>query len=103
MSNWPRLRLDSCYCHQPRCRQPATVSGRRGAVCRLITEPALPTPPQLVLGDRPIEITLQRAWDALTWRQRCQLAAELADGLISVQQVSWQVVEPSQGAAACAA
>ncbi|KAL4419725.1 hypothetical protein ABPG75_006823 [Micractinium tetrahymenae] len=43
---------------------------------------------QLVLGDRPIEITLQRAWDALTWRQRWRLAAELADGLLSVQQGS---------------
>lgn len=43
---------------------------------------------QLVLGDRPIEITLQRAWDALTWRQRWRLAAELADGLLSVQQAS---------------
>jgi len=40
-----------------------------------------------VLGDRPIEITLQRAWDALNWRQRVQLGAELADGLLSVQQV----------------
>lgn len=35
---------------------------------------------QLVLGDRPIEITLQRAWDALSWRRRAALAAELARG-----------------------
>ena len=28
-----------------------------------------------LLGDRPIEITLQRAWDALTWRRRAELAA----------------------------
>lgn len=35
---------------------------------------------QLVLGDRPIEITLQRAWDALSWRRRALLAAELARG-----------------------
>ena len=40
-----------------------------------------------MLGDRPIEITLQRAWDALSWRQRIQLGAELTDGLMSEQQV----------------
>ena len=28
---------------------------------------------QLVLGDRPIEVSLQRAWDALGWRRRLQL------------------------------
>jgi hypothetical protein len=33
---------------------------------------------QLVLGDRPVEITLQRAWDALSWRRRATLLAELA-------------------------
>ncbi|PSC70033.1 traB domain-containing isoform X1 [Micractinium conductrix] len=43
---------------------------------------------QLVLGDRPIEITLQRAWDALSWRQRLRLGTELAEGLLSVQQGS---------------
>jgi pheromone shutdown protein TraB len=31
----------------------------------------------LVLGDRPIEITLQRAWDALTWPRRLQLLRDL--------------------------
>jgi pheromone shutdown protein TraB len=35
---------------------------------------------QLVLGDRPIEVTLRRAWDALSWRERGALAAELARG-----------------------
>ncbi|XP_024527844.1 traB domain-containing protein isoform X1 [Selaginella moellendorffii] len=29
---------------------------------------------QLVLGDRPIEITLNRAWRALTWKERLRLA-----------------------------
>ena len=33
-----------------------------------------------MLGDRPIEITLQRAWDALTWRRRAALGAALARG-----------------------
>jgi hypothetical protein len=28
-------------------------------------------------GDRPIEITLQRAWDALSWPRRFQLAKDL--------------------------
>jgi hypothetical protein len=41
---------------------------------------------QLVLGDRPIEITLQRAWDALSWRQRARLARELAGGALAAQQ-----------------
>ncbi len=41
---------------------------------------------QLVLGDRPIEITLQRAWDALSWRRRGELAAALAAGALSVQR-----------------
>ncbi|KAI8463792.1 MAG: TraB family-domain-containing protein [Monoraphidium minutum] len=32
---------------------------------------------QLVLGDRPVEITLQRAWGALGWRRRAALLADL--------------------------
>lgn len=32
----------------------------------------------IVLGDRPLEITLQRAWDALSWRQRLTLCWQLA-------------------------
>ena len=39
-----------------------------------------------MLGDRPIEITLQRAWDALSWRRRRELAAALAAGALSVQR-----------------
>ena len=31
----------------------------------------------LVLGDRPIEITLRRAWDALPWRRRLPLLSAL--------------------------
>ncbi len=33
---------------------------------------------QLVLGDRPIEVTLRRAWDALSWGQRWRLGRRLA-------------------------
>ncbi len=32
---------------------------------------------QIVLGDRPIEITLKRAWEALPWRSRVQMCREL--------------------------
>ena len=32
---------------------------------------------QIVLGDRPIEITLQRAWEALPWGRWLQLCWEL--------------------------
>jgi pheromone shutdown protein TraB len=31
----------------------------------------------LILGDRPIDITLHRCWSALTWRRRWQLVQEL--------------------------
>lgn len=30
---------------------------------------------QIVLGDRPIEITLERCWSALTWQSRCRYLA----------------------------
>jgi pheromone shutdown protein TraB len=30
-----------------------------------------------VLGDRPIEITLERAWNALPWRRRLRLLGDL--------------------------
>ena len=33
---------------------------------------------QLVLGDRPIEVTLRRAWDALSLAQRWRLGRRLA-------------------------
>ena len=33
---------------------------------------------QLVLGDRPIEVSLQRAWDALSWRRRLRLLGGLS-------------------------
>jgi pheromone shutdown protein TraB len=31
----------------------------------------------LVLGDRPIEITLERAWNALPWQRRFKLLGDL--------------------------
>eukprot|EP00471_Norrisiella_sphaerica_P005298 CAMPEP_0184479656 /NCGR_PEP_ID=MMETSP0113_2-20130426/1292_1 /TAXON_ID=91329 /ORGANISM="Norrisiella sphaerica, Strain BC52" /LENGTH=334 /DNA_ID=CAMNT_0026857781 /DNA_START=154 /DNA_END=1158 /DNA_ORIENTATION=+ len=38
---------------------------------------------QLVLGDRPVEITLERAWEALTWSERLNL--------INLLLKSWQL------------
>jgi pheromone shutdown protein TraB len=64
----------------------------------------------LVLGDRPIEITLSRAWEALSWRRRLQLLADLAAaGMMSSKQVitataqhwdeSLQILQQGQAAA----
>ncbi|XP_078447944.1 traB family protein [Wolffia australiana] len=38
---------------------------------------------QLVLGDRPIEITLQRAWRSLNWNQKLNLISSLFQGISS--------------------
>ncbi|KAI5077960.1 hypothetical protein GOP47_0007784 [Adiantum capillus-veneris] len=38
---------------------------------------------QVVLGDRPIEITLRRAWEALDWVSRWKLTAFLLKGISS--------------------
>lgn len=42
---------------------------------------------QVVLGDRPIEITLQRAWDALPWGQRLKLCSQLLGASAAQQEV----------------
>eukprot|EP00466_Bigelowiella_natans_P009076 jgi/Bigna1/87635/estExt_fgenesh1_pg.C_220145 len=39
---------------------------------------------QIVLGDRPIEITLERAWEAMTWAERKKLIVLILE---SVQQI----------------
>jgi pheromone shutdown protein TraB len=36
---------------------------------------------QIVLGDRPIEVTLRRAWDAMSWQARVSLFRELTAGM----------------------
>ncbi|KAK1295997.1 hypothetical protein QJS10_CPB15g00667 [Acorus calamus] len=38
---------------------------------------------QIVLGDRPIEITLERAWDALTLKEKLNLIVSLFRGITS--------------------
>lgn len=40
---------------------------------------------QVVLGDRPIEITLRRAWSALSWREKAGLVAALLRGATSAR------------------
>lgn len=32
---------------------------------------------QIVLGDRPVEVTLQRAWEALSFKEKADLAGTL--------------------------
>ncbi|XP_023542003.1 traB domain-containing protein isoform X1 [Cucurbita pepo subsp. pepo] len=43
---------------------------------------------QIVLGDRPIEITLERAWNALTWNQKLSLVSSVIRGITSQSNVS---------------
>ena len=45
-------------------------------------------------GDRPIEITLQRAWQALTWPQRLRLLGLLLrGGFADTSELSMSAVE----------
>lgn len=78
-------------------RVSARLSGRLGvrggAEFVMAREEAEALSAQLVLGDRPIEITLQRAWDALSWQQRGRLAQELAGGMLAAQQLDVAAVE----------
>lgn len=50
---------------------------RAGAEFQAAREAAEKLSAQIVLGDRPIEITLARAWESLTWRRRWQLCWDL--------------------------
>lgn len=38
---------------------------------------------QIVLGDRPIEITLERAWNSLKWNEKMNLVISIVRGIIS--------------------
>ncbi|GFP87677.1 trab domain-containing protein [Phtheirospermum japonicum] len=38
---------------------------------------------QLVLGDRPIEITLERAWSSLNWKEKLNLVSSVIRGITS--------------------
>ncbi|GAA0169776.1 hypothetical protein LIER_24183 [Lithospermum erythrorhizon] len=43
---------------------------------------------QIVLGDRPIEITLERAWKALKWREKLRLIGAIINGITSSSDLS---------------
>ncbi|KAJ8771476.1 hypothetical protein K2173_026653 [Erythroxylum novogranatense] len=43
---------------------------------------------QMVLGDRPIEITLERAWNSLKWREKLTLVVSLVRGILSSSDIS---------------
>ncbi|KAL5744517.1 hypothetical protein ACOSP7_027376 [Xanthoceras sorbifolium] len=51
---------------------------------------------QIVLGDRPIEITLQRAWNSLKWSEKLTLVTSVIRGITSSSDVSLNdIKEPS--------
>lgn len=43
---------------------------------------------QIVLGDRPIEITLERAWNSLTWTEKLSLVTSVIRGITSSSEMS---------------
>ncbi|CAK9318305.1 unnamed protein product [Citrullus colocynthis] len=43
---------------------------------------------QIVLGDRPIEITLERAWNALSWTEKLSLVSSVVRGITSESDFS---------------
>ncbi|KAK7280001.1 hypothetical protein RJT34_25063 [Clitoria ternatea] len=43
---------------------------------------------QIVLGDRPIEITLQRAWKAMKWTEKLSLVTSVIRGIASSSNIS---------------
>lgn len=43
---------------------------------------------QIVLGDRPIEITLERAWNSLKWREKLSLVIAVVRGITSSSDIS---------------
>ncbi|XP_051143845.1 uncharacterized protein LOC127260186 [Andrographis paniculata] len=48
---------------------------------------------QLVLGDRPIEITLERAWSSLTWTEKLSLVSSVLGGITSPADLSTTALE----------
>ncbi|XP_008439166.1 uncharacterized protein LOC103484044 isoform X1 [Cucumis melo] len=52
---------------------------------------------QIVLGDRPIEITLERAWNALTWTEKLSLVSSVIRGITSGSDFSQNIDEESDG------
>ncbi|KAF8008604.1 hypothetical protein BT93_K2311 [Corymbia citriodora subsp. variegata] len=50
---------------------------------------------QIVLGDRPIEITLERAWKSLKWNQKISLVVSVFRGIASQSDASWSNLQES--------
>ncbi|BDA45348.1 TraB domain-containing protein [Coccomyxa sp. Obi] len=74
-------------------RVSAALGTRSGVEMRAGRAAAERVGAQIVLGDRPIEITLQRAWAALSWRQRFQLLSALWQSRGQAADVSADAVE----------
>ncbi|XP_011076238.1 traB domain-containing protein [Sesamum indicum] len=52
---------------------------------------------QLVLGDRPIEITLERAWSSLKWKEKLSLVSSVIRGITSSDLSNKTLEESSSG------
>ncbi|KAK4350811.1 hypothetical protein RND71_030124 [Anisodus tanguticus] len=50
---------------------------------------------QIVLGDRPIEITLERAWTSLEWKEKMSLIASVFSGITSSADLSKTALKES--------
>ncbi|XP_042480106.1 traB domain-containing protein isoform X1 [Macadamia integrifolia] len=51
---------------------------------------------QIVLGDRPIEITLERAWNSLKWKEKLSLVTSVLRGITSSTDMSGNNLEDSE-------
>ena len=69
----------------------AEVGVQSGAEFRAAQVAAEAINAQIVLGDRPIEVTLRRAWDALPVASRWRLAGELLEGVRGAQSAGGAV------------
>ncbi|KAL9690816.1 hypothetical protein QQ045_011226 [Rhodiola kirilowii] len=50
---------------------------------------------QIVLGDRPIEITLERAWNSLGWNEKFSLLTSVIRGITSASRLSTESLKDS--------
>lgn len=50
---------------------------------------------QIVLGDRPIEITLERAWTSLKWKEKMSLLLSVFGGITSSADLSTKALKES--------
>ncbi|MCE0480571.1 hypothetical protein HAX54_037541 [Datura stramonium] len=50
---------------------------------------------QIVLGDRPIEITLERAWTSLKWNEKMSLMVSVFSGITSSADLSTKALKES--------